>query len=980
MDPPVPFNSTIAMPIVPTLADGAAPAMLDQPAVAGSSDNLAQAGEQPRSTVDLTTLASAGDSLPLVPSLDLWIPFYSHLAALSNAQRAEFLMKLTQADTHYASLVAKAASRQRATIEPLSAGESRPAASVMGDAGLEQAVENLLEILDLSSIVKTATEQARQMYSAVQLKQTELFGGAQLSSSVVNIAGLPFLLQVPAGLSVPHNQRLEAYVDMAKYQATRTTLAAMLAATKASAAYGYTSSSRSRQGVAADDYHQANAAVPNGIVAGLAQRVGGFGAIGIGQQAAARLAGPGMPVARMAVVINVDEIVSLLVPLAFLAVKLGFLIYIFGRHATPKKRYIMIAMAVFWVFWEGRAIRRRRRQQEARLAIGQQQALRQINEQRLARARTQQAQTQAGQPHTAGATDTAQQVQQAADPQNPGLNHTGATQAVAPGSAEEQALIAAGVQNGLERYQRERDRARAQDRRAREAGAVPGAPANVRPTTDSRSRRHSDRPAPSRLSPKYWLTLIARVGMSAEAREMGITRAAVAANLTGYSVTRSEDGDTAANAAAGEQPPAVRYRLEYRPPRLTISRVLRIIFICIVLFFGTLIPEVERIRKKYLERRQRRITDLETARTAAAVIARRNAVESAERIAQAPEGHLSEAEQADRRWRDRHQPVDPTRMPTLSPPPAAVPPPPASPGSRLRYAYIPESDDPEMPSNEDASAAEVTTGAGTAQQAIPTGATSQAMGATSSSESSSDHSQAGGIAERANARAAAAVAAQQRQRALSGAAIQGASRSVSDQLFDPPFDQAAYSAALAHPPNAVGGSAAPAVGHSGSVEQRDRAVSNARDALDPDERMRLGVMDDPSVPTTPLRSPAEPESEDDDALLDADADGEGENEGEGVDDEVGMYVIVFVLGPSSKADVCVSLTGFSFRRAEGSLSIAQVVSCSSSAVVLSGDFEFAMLAPRATSNSCLEYSCRCVLPPSLLRRTSRQQQGMQRCC
>lgn len=68
-----------------------------------------------------------------------------------------------------------------------------------------------------------------------------------------------------------------------------------------------------------------------------------------------------MPTARLAAVINLDEIMALAVPLLFLSVKLGFLIYVFGKQATYRKRLAMCAMAFAWVVWEGMTIHRRRR-------------------------------------------------------------------------------------------------------------------------------------------------------------------------------------------------------------------------------------------------------------------------------------------------------------------------------------------------------------------------------------------------------------------------------------------------------------------------------------------------------------------------------------------------------------------------------------------------------------------------------------------
>ena len=899
-NPAFPLSAPSPIPAIAPNSTGLAPSPLAAPAT--GIDSLPSPGQYTASTGGLTPAAvmpaalpnvlqqaaaastSAGGP-PMIASFEQWQPFYTYLSSMSSSQKADLIMKLSQADTHYAALATEAANRQRANLEPITLEPLPP--KVVPALDLEQAVEGLLTSLELIAMVQSATDQARQTFETVHAKQKDLFGGTQIGSSVVTIGGHPFLLRIPSGLSVPHEQRKEAYVAMAKYQTIRGSLSAMLNAARTSAAYSSSSSSRARLAAAGlDGAFPGEAARPTG--AGLAPRVNGFGAIGIGQQAAARLAGPGMPTARLAVVINVEELLSLLVPLTFLAVKLGFLIYIFARHASPRKRYIMIAMAVVWVFWEGRAIRRRRRQQEARR--NQAQPVRPGQAHRAAApapARAQQPiqpRPAAGQPVPAPAQNMAEQYRAAVlnDAYDErGHNPHGQAaqgQPVVPGSPEEQALIATGLQERLERYQRERDRAR--DRRGRGDAVAEGGAAQANPRPAERSRSHrQERPAPNRLSPKHWLSVVAKVGLSAEAKEMGITRAAVAANNTAFTAIQngsaSQEGDDGQRAT-------VSYRLDYRPPRLTVQRIMRNIFVCVVLFVGTLIPDVERMRKKYLERRQRRITDLENARTAAALAVQR----------------LHQQQTLSPEQARAHEQSEVTNIGTLRrgsrpPSPGATDRAALAPESRLRQGYLPEGDDTAVLNatglssavgahageNQGQTASSVPLEHRAAEEAqMPASA---AMLVTSSGDSSSTHSQVDGQDGRSAARAAAAAAAQRRQQALTHAAdSESAPPDTSGELFDPPFSEAEYAAALGQ--TGANGEA------STSAEAATSINTAPQRALIRDERMHLGVMEDPSLPTTPLRSPADPELEDDDALLDGDGEGDADNEVEGVDDEVGM--------------------------------------------------------------------------------------------
>jgi hypothetical protein len=244
--------------------------------------------------------------------------------------------------------------------------------------------------------------------------------------------------------------------------------------------------------------------------------------------AAAAVAGGGQAAGArpgLAVVINLDELLRTFVPLVFLSIKLSFLLYIFGRHASPGKRLILALMAFGWVVWEGWSMRRRRPPVEAH-----------------AQFRAQAAQAAQPQPPRAPAhapavpvpppANGAQQRQQQPRPQPQ-------PQPQAPGAVTPAAL--------------EAERAR---------------------RTLASGRRHRT----SRWTFKYWLNAVAGIGLMAEAREMGLT--------------------TRRTATSPPWTPAERAGSPWR-------RRGRALLTGVVLFVATLVPEVEKRRRRALEKRER---------------------------------------------------------------------------------------------------------------------------------------------------------------------------------------------------------------------------------------------------------------------------------------------------------------------------------------------------------------------------------------
>lgn len=478
---------------------------------------------------------------------------------------------------------------------------------------MEDSIEQLLDDLGCLATVRAAEAKAAADFDSVEETQVQLLGG-QTSSRVVYISGYPFLLQIPAQFAVSAKERKEAAVQAQKYQTIQMLLSSMLSIARSqqqvSQGVAFPNLSNAFQlpqlGRTRDNHHG-----PVPPVAGIAMQQGinrpnGLGAVGIGAQAAARLAGPGMPTARLAVVINLDEIMALAMPLLFLSVKLAFLIYVFGKHATTRKRIVMCVMALAWVIWEGTSIHRRRRAAEVRRQ--QQRAAEQRHPQVNPNERIQ-----------------IRNVEQAGGPPggpvvlDPPLNLDGQ-----PAGHNPLPNGPNGLQNGQQQYmppaltqlqQRLQAVGNQQDIRRRHRhgeGADDEARRNVRPHGSSRSSSH--RQPPSRLSPKYWLYLMAKVGLSAEAREMGLSRS-VLRQMQATSRQATQNGTPVppvpAQATQTGTPSAIR---AYQAQPLTLQKALRNLYIGLVLFIGTLIPEVERLRKKALLKREKKLAELESTR------------------------------------------------------------------------------------------------------------------------------------------------------------------------------------------------------------------------------------------------------------------------------------------------------------------------------------------------------------------------------
>ncbi|BGP13481.1 hypothetical protein JCM10213_001754 [Rhodosporidiobolus nylandii] len=525
--PPTPSSSPPPPPHA--TAGGYTPGYVSAPPAASPSAPAAAAEGAAPATAAAASGGAAGS----------YAHYLSHLQRLIPLQRALLLLNLQKAHVHYASLIASLSAALNSTAAE---SESKDAE---GLSELSE-VRELLEGCGLWGKVERAGEQARKEVEELEKKRKEEGEkpvGEELR--VVQIGGLPYLLHVPstAAPPLPSATALSALRRAQETHKILTTLLQLLVTFQPS--------------IPAIAYGRAAPPVPGTAGAGgirpgyrpAAPGAGAFAQAFAQQQHLAGLAAAGQPIpvvngaapaaaggapgaagrprALVSITINLDVLLTLFVPLFFLALKLAFLLWIFGRHASTTKRILLGIMALLWVAYEGWGIQRRR-----------QQAVRERERLERERRRAARAARPPAAPAPAGAAPVAQQ-QPAAAGANP-------APAPAPGGA-----------------------------------AQPPQPA----APQARRRATPRRPPPSYFSPKYWINTLAAVGLVAEARELGLQPRFIAGRPI---------------PPAGPPP-----RTPNERRKETLKRALRNVGVGVVLFVATLSPEVERKRKRALEKRER---------------------------------------------------------------------------------------------------------------------------------------------------------------------------------------------------------------------------------------------------------------------------------------------------------------------------------------------------------------------------------------
>ncbi|GAA5892659.1 hypothetical protein JCM8208_005879 [Rhodotorula glutinis] len=429
-----------------------------------------------------------------------YVTYLAHLQRLVPLQRALLLLNLQKAHAHYANMVATGDGDALVEVEALLRG-----------VGLWESVEER---------VRAAEKEAAEAHAPALEEEFR----------VIQIGGLPYLLHTPPALLAqapsPPSPSLLRVRAIHAHLTTMLQLLVTLAPAAPSIAHGRTVAGRpTPAAVAAAQQVLARAgAAPAALGHGAHGDV--VGAVQQGQQQRRR--------ATLSVIINLEAVFSILVPLVLLSVKLGFLLWLFGRNATPRKRLALGAIAVLWIAFEGWGILRRRQAQ------GRERDRAERERRRAARAQG--------------------RAQQGAGAAGAGL--------AAGGGGGQAAPAAQGAAAGAD---------------AARPGAAPAARATRR------------RVPASRLSPKYWLNTLAAVGLVAEARELGLQPRYIAGRPV---------------APPSPHPPG------------PVRRALRNILVATVLFVATLSPEVERKRRRALDKRER-------------LLAERRARDGRDRVAQA---------------------------------------------------------------------------------------------------------------------------------------------------------------------------------------------------------------------------------------------------------------------------------------------------------------------------------------------------------
>lgn len=270
--------------------------------------------------------------------------------------------------------------------------------------------------------------------------------------------------------------------------------------------------------------------------------------------------------ATISITLHLDSLVQFLLPLFFLSLKLAFLLFVFARHASPTKRYVLIGMAVLWVLWEGVRIARRRRPFAPGAAPpagarggGRDRERERERERERDRDRLRAGRNGEVRPEAFGAAQDRAQA--------PRHGHDG------PAPPPPEAPV---------------------DQRRAEPDARAGRDVVARPAARSSSHSTSRRDPPSIFSPKYWINSLAAVGLVAEARELGLSPRYIAGRPI----------------SVPNRPFVPLERLSrWERRKIELRRLTRIAWVGFVLFFATLVPEIERKRKKALEKRDRLLAE-----------------------------------------------------------------------------------------------------------------------------------------------------------------------------------------------------------------------------------------------------------------------------------------------------------------------------------------------------------------------------------
>ncbi|SGY15387.1 BQ5605_C013g07356 [Microbotryum silenes-dioicae] len=546
----------------------------------------------------------------LVPSSSPYFAFLTHLNALPPLERTTFFLHLIHVHAFYTEDVELRSQRfreysmgsnERAGVGRVLMGfgdDQKGQVEQLQNAFEMEGVVEMLKEIGLWSLVEKDMQRAQEEANLLGGGDYEVEnGGDEGGFKLVTIDNKPYLLHQPAQAKTESSTTSKPTDHQARYlslQRGRAILSILSTMIQLSISALGSSSNPLEVGVLARHQpliHQMLGLAPPPPQAGARAPL-------LGPQGALNALAPRRRGLTISIVLNLEVLVSLFVPLLILSTKLAFLLWIFARRASTTKRWVLVGLAGGWVLWEGWSMYKRR------VAV--------------VRARMAAANNGAGGVAAGGAAagEAGADRERERDRERRRRRAAAAVAAAPLLAAEGGAPGAAGGFVGIPLdNQQEQPQDQLRRRAARQQPPQPQAQA-AQPIPDpgrprARAHRHghngrrpsSTATSTSSLSPKYWITRIALIGLVDEALELGLAPRSIAGRPVQYA------GNTfllPGQQSQQQQRPQFQQQPQAQQPRSTLrSRTLNTLIICVVLFFGTLIPEVERKRRKALEKRTR---------------------------------------------------------------------------------------------------------------------------------------------------------------------------------------------------------------------------------------------------------------------------------------------------------------------------------------------------------------------------------------
>ncbi|SCV70195.1 BQ2448_1589 [Microbotryum intermedium] len=554
----------------------------------------------------------------LVPSTSPYSAFLTHLNTLPSVERTSFFLRLIQVHAFYTQDVELRSQRfqeyslgsiERARVGRLLMGleeSHKMQVEELQNAFEMEGVGEMLKDVGLWGLVEKEMQGAQEEANLLVAEPYNGLNGISSGSAgggfrMVTIDNQPYLLHQPTLANTSSSNTSKTTDHQARYlslQRGRAILSILSTMIHLSISALGTSSNPLETG------HPVRHQPMLWQMLGLAPppHQAGARAPFLGPNAALNALAPRRRGLTISIVLNLEVLVSLFLPLLILSTKLAFLLWIFARRASATKRWVLVGLAGGWVLWEGWSMYKRR----------------------VAVVRARIAASNNGVAGDAGfgvggvAGEFGGDRERERDRER---RRRRAAAAAAALLADGAAAGAAGGPVGIPLDDQQQDQIRRRAAHQQPAQAQAGQPHLEPGRLQARAHRHghgggrrpsSSTTSTSRLSPKYWITRIALIGLVDEALELGLAPRSIAGRPVQYAGTLTP----IPGGIPGQQQPQfvipTPQQQQAQQHRSTLrSKTLRMFLICVVLFFGTLIPEVERKRRKALEKRTRLLKERE---------------------------------------------------------------------------------------------------------------------------------------------------------------------------------------------------------------------------------------------------------------------------------------------------------------------------------------------------------------------------------